>query len=471
MFLTPQHFQAADRHTAHQGHLRETWDQPYYWGIQDIDLDEQALANQRLVIRSLKARLRDGTLVATQGDKELPEVNLQPRFGGPDSPRALYVLLAVPALQDGRANAAPDSRGGDTRYLVGTEPFADENRAGSFKTLQFRRVNLQLILTPTAQESPTGYETLILGRILKSYRDQQSPKLDPDYFPPLIACSAWNLLWIDLLQKLSDRIGERIVPLAAQVISRITFDSKAPGDQRTLAQLRVLNEAYALFANLFFVTGVHPLPVYLELCRLVGQLSIFDQDRCTLPGELPRYDHDNLAHCYYTVLKYIDHLITKIPRPNYETQDFEGYGLQMRAPLQAEWLEPPWELYVGVESELNPTQCADLLTSPRILNLKIGSSERVEEIVRRRLAGLTFSLAANIPPSFPRGLTYFFVKREPQPEWDAVRLSRTLAIRLNETQIVGSIDKKHQVMVRYGAETTALKFTLYLIKQEIKSGT
>ena len=105
MFLRPQHFQAADRYALHLAHRDEKWDLHYNWGLRAIDLDLDALANNRLVIRSLKARMRDGTLVAIPEDGLLPSLDLQSAFSREDR---VTVLLAVPVLNLGKSNVAGD---------------------------------------------------------------------------------------------------------------------------------------------------------------------------------------------------------------------------------------------------------------------------------------------------------------------------------------------------------------------------
>ena len=69
----------------------------------------------------------------------------------------------------------------------------------------------------------------------------------------------------------------------------------------------MFNEALAYLSNLAFVEGIHPLPAYLELCRLVGQLSIFHATR--RPPDLPRYNHDDLGGCFHRIKHYLDELI------------------------------------------------------------------------------------------------------------------------------------------------------------------
>src|SRR4051794_26608005 len=65
MFLRPHHLQAAQRHLEQVSNTGDKWDLNYNWGLRRIAIDREALANHRLVIHSLQARLRDGTLIST----------------------------------------------------------------------------------------------------------------------------------------------------------------------------------------------------------------------------------------------------------------------------------------------------------------------------------------------------------------------------------------------------------------------
>src|SRR5436305_14182916 len=98
MFLRPHHLQAAQRHGFHQSQLGDKWDLHYNWGLRAIDLDLDAIANYRLVVRSLKARLRDGSLIALPEEGELPALDLKAAFERGDN---LTVFLAVPMLHLG----------------------------------------------------------------------------------------------------------------------------------------------------------------------------------------------------------------------------------------------------------------------------------------------------------------------------------------------------------------------------------
>src|SRR5215470_15171692 len=114
MFLRPHHFQTAQRHLADMGLRNAKWDQHYNWGLRAIDLDLDALANYRLVVRSLQARLRDGSLVSLPEDGLLPALELKAPF---EQAGAFTVYLALPTLHLGRSNAS-SSPASEARYLI-----------------------------------------------------------------------------------------------------------------------------------------------------------------------------------------------------------------------------------------------------------------------------------------------------------------------------------------------------------------
>ncbi len=463
MFLRPHQLQAAQRYALHHSNQSERWDHNYNWGLRAIDLDRDALANHRLVVRSLQARLRDGTLISVPEDGELPAVDLKPAF---ERDGALTIFLGVPVLHLGRANVGGNGQSEDnSRFLLDTQELEDENTGLNPQPVQVRLLNLGLLLSTQDQ---AGYEVVPIARVQKSSRAEATPEIDSTYIPPVLACDAWSVLQADILQTIFDRLGKYMDQLAQTAVSRgIPIESQAAGDVLIIEQLRILNEAYALLGVIVFAQGIHPLTAYTELCRLVGQLSIFTKARRT--PELPRYDHDDLGGIFYRVKKIIDALFGGLPRPEYDERPFVGAGLRMQVSLEPAWLQPIYQLYVGVRSGLQPEECIRLLTRAG-LDMKIGSSDRVDDIYRLGQAGLKFAHSARPPRVLPAaaGLVYFQVNRDSQQEeWLNVQKSLTVAIRLKENLIAGNIEGQKVLTIKTGGQTqTKMQFTLYVVNQE-----
>jgi type VI secretion system protein ImpJ len=460
MFLRPHQLQAAQRHAAQQVFLNTLWDHPYYWGLRVIELDRDALANHRFVIRRLRLRLRDGTLLDVPDDGTvLPALDLKPHM---ERESTLTVSLGVPVVTLSRANVAGPDSDGSGRYLVDSVQLEDENTGINPQPIHVRRLNVKLLLST---QDDAGYETLKLATIEKSGGPDATPQLHEPYIPPLLTCEAWGPLQYGVLQRIYDLVGRKIESLAEQVVSRgISLEATSPGDALIINQLRVLNELYATLHVIAFSEGIHPLTAYYELCRAVGQLAIFGLKR--RPPNLPRYDHDNLGYCFFQIKNEIDAILVGVREPEYEQVPFKGIGKRMEVALQQKWLLAQWQMFVGVKSLLSVDECNSLLTKGQ-LNMKIGSAEQVERIFQLGLPGLKFSHSPTPPRALPgtAGLVYYQVSRDPE-EWANVQQSLTLAIRLNEHRIAGDINGKERTLTirRANGQTTTMDFDLYVVK-------
>ena len=95
-------FRPAHRYWVEVSRRNHNWDVHHNWGLRSIEIDPTALENHRLVVRSLEARLRDGTPVSIPRDGTLPVLDLRPFFQA-NKARVVRIFLALPALFAGRA--------------------------------------------------------------------------------------------------------------------------------------------------------------------------------------------------------------------------------------------------------------------------------------------------------------------------------------------------------------------------------
>src|SRR5262245_58840261 len=144
MFLQPHHFQTAARHAADQLRRNVKWDTYHNWGLRRLDYDRDALANGQLVVRALEARLRDGTVVALPEDAPVPELDFKDAYG---PGRRVEVLLAVPQLRVGSANAPDDPAAAErARWRVESAELEDENSGLDPQPVPLRRLNVRFLL-------------------------------------------------------------------------------------------------------------------------------------------------------------------------------------------------------------------------------------------------------------------------------------------------------------------------------------
>ncbi|SIO61695.1 type VI secretion system protein ImpJ [Singulisphaera sp. GP187] len=453
MFLRPQHFQVADRNVREGLRDSEDWFHPFNWGVRSVEFDREAFGNYSAVLRSCEARFKDGTKISIPGDGTVDPVELRNALASAGS---AMIYLAVPALQAGRANVEEVPTANGPRYWVDELEITDENTGSEEQALLVRRTRARLLLST---QDHTGYEVLPLARVERAAQFEAPPQLDVDYVPPLLVLDAWTPLW-QMVQSLYHQIGAKVDQLAAQIVDRsISFDSQVPGDAERLLKLATLNGALSAFESIVFVRGLTPLVLFHELCRLVGQLAIFMDAR--RPPALPPYDHEDIGGCFYTVIKYIQLGLDTIAPSAFEKRYFEKNGERLQVSLEPGWLSSTKTLFLGVETELGDDDCEQLL---RAMDMKLGSTSRVEQIFKQALRGLKLVPIVRPPRALPAGtgIVYYQIERD-QVFWRDVADTCSMAIRMNLARATFQSDRILSVVPPKGSKTTNLQFALFII--------
>ncbi|MCI0681406.1 MAG: type VI secretion system baseplate subunit TssK [Gemmataceae bacterium] len=465
VFLKPHHFQMGLRFQDDQMRRQHMWDSPYGWGLQSIDLDREALGDHRVIVHRLSARFPDGTALEVGPDEPLPERNLYEIFR---TRRQVDLFVGVPELVLGAswANLANEADS-SARFRAREMRCLDENTGLNPQTILVRRLNARLLF---GDEDRAGYQVLPIARVVKSGGPDATPELDREFIPPLLRCDIWPPLQSDILYAVVERILRKIDDLAQRVKKEgIAFDRVQRDGGRILHQLAKLNEAASVMRVLLHVQGLHPVWAFMELSRLVGQLAIFSAERRT-PHGLPRYNHDNLYDCFSGLKACLDLFLNIVEDPKYQSRVFRGKGRRMQVALESTWLEPGWRLFLGVYSALDEKACTEILTRPGQLNMKIGSSDRVDELFSEGHSGLRFSRIPRAPQALPvdASMIYFQIQHEGQDqEWAHVQRSLQLAMRLRQELILGNIDGKHQLSIRTGDKTASFEFTLFAVPPNV----
>lgn len=481
MFLQPHHLQAAERHWSETAHLSGQWDHQYFYGIRHLQFSQEAIGNSQFQVNVCHARMKDGTVVALDPGQEPDRIDLSEAFA---EETTLRIFLAVPKLQMGSPNVAVGgasprdgtstpprdgtSAAGKQRFVEVCRPVQEESFGGNEQELSFRDLNVCLLLST---QDTAGYEILPIAQVQRAGEKEAAPQLDVSYIPPNLAVEAWPPLGRDIVRAIYDIVGKKIGVLSQQVLARgITLVSQEPGDMDRLMMLHALNSAYGALGILTFASGVHPFTAYFELCRLVGQLSIFRQER--RPPEIPSYDHDDLGRIFNYIKAQLLILLDSLPDYEYEQRWFEGEGQnKMRVSLESRWLESEWQWFVGVQREnLEERECLMLLSEPGGLNWKLGSADKVESLFTFRHAGLNLRPMVQAPRALPpaRDWIYFQVNRD-NDAWRDVLRTQSLAMRLADELIVnrGALQGNRRLTVktrgREGIKQGSLQFALFAV--------
>ncbi len=154
-----------------------------------------------------------------------------------------------------------------------------------------------------------GFETLPLARVRRAGNEEATPELDHDYFPPLLAIDAWPDLYLGTIRAIMDLLGSKMEIISQRVSERgLNLTSQEPGDLDDLLMLHEINRSWSVLRPIAYSVGIHPFYAYSELCRIVGQLSLFDPSRRVDP-QLPTYDHDDLGRIFRWLQRRIGELL------------------------------------------------------------------------------------------------------------------------------------------------------------------
>ncbi len=458
MFLRPQHFQASDRYWHQAVATAVQWQSAYPYGVRAFRLQREALGANFFQLNGCQAVLRDGTMIDLDG-QDL-RISLKDAW---QKQAEITVLLAVSKLVLGRPNTGAAGAAA-TRLTVGAIPVTDENTGGSESEIEFRRLDVRLMLS---SDNTEGYETLPIARIKRAGGDESTPEIDDEYFPPLLACDAWEELAQGIVRGIFDLVGQKVDVLAQRATSRgLSFHSQEPGELDDLWMLAQLNQALASLHSMTFAIGLHPYYVYHELCRIVGVLSIFDSTR-RLDPLLPAYDHDDLGKVFWWLKRKISELIGTAKKLEYEQRYFVGVERGMQVSLDPKWLHANWSWFVGVHGENVPTDICRELLRPGVLDWKMGSNQQVELLFKHRMPDVKADDELRTPPrALPsqRGWIYFEVRRE-GPAWKDVLATQTLAMRFN-TNVIANLDKlagQRKLEVIHNEKRAILEFSLFAV--------
>jgi type VI secretion system protein ImpJ len=475
MFLRPHHFQAADRHAAERLAFSTIAAEPFCYGIVRLEIDPVALANRQLELRACQARLRDGGLVWLEPGEEPERVSLDTPLAemvklsaalgeSLQSNETVRVYLAVPRFDPGGPNVSPPGPDSRSRFKALQQSLQDEASGGNDQEVDFLRLNLRLKLST---EDLSGFEVLPIAQIRQAANREGAPEIDPDYFPPMLSVDAWPPLGRDVVRGIYDLIGRKVEVLTEQVVSRqVGFSSSEPGDLDRLFMLSKLLEARGVLRVIAFARGVHPRTAYMELCRVAGQLAVFEADRRL--EELPVYDHDDLARVFRRVKEIIEAMLSRVAVLDFEQRYFVGIGTAtLSAALEPKWLQSDWQCYVGVlRGDMSEEICHRLLTGDNHLDWKLGSTEEVDRLFRMGVPGLELFPVERLPRALPArsGWLYYRIGTE-NPAWRSVQATQSMGIRLRDTSILNAdeLAGKRRVDVAYESQKGSLEFALFAI--------
>lgn len=294
MFLTPQHFQTLDSWIDEASQFRFTASNFANWGVLDLNIDQESLANGLFRLRSCQGILPDGTVFSIPTPDVTPTGRQITDHFTPDQDY-LDVFLSLPDRQPAGKNftQSAELQGGTatTRYVADTLEIVDENGYGEPKSVQVANKNFNLLF---GSQNLDGFVAMQIARVVRNEAGKYA--LDRAFIAPCldIASSEYlmNLLRgeIEILIAKADSLntarglrGEGLADFNASEAGNFWF-------------LHTINSTVPELQHIWNVRHGHPEALWVVMLRLAGALATFSPD--VKARDLPSYDHRNLGACF-----------------------------------------------------------------------------------------------------------------------------------------------------------------------------
>lgn len=171
MLLTPHHFQQWDNYHEELLNSRMRSLTAYEYGVIDVQINREAIANGNFQINSCMAVLPDGLLVNFPDTDAIPDLRPVGAHFNPEQEK-LGVHLAIPAKKIGAANFQSNGATGassnlNLRFMQDGTLVRDETSGMNEQPLAFARPNLRIIFDDELRDGFTSIKIAELERKIK----------------------------------------------------------------------------------------------------------------------------------------------------------------------------------------------------------------------------------------------------------------------------------------------------------------
>jgi type VI secretion system protein ImpJ len=420
MLLTPHHFQQWDNYHEELLNSRVRSVMPYEYGVLDLQINNEAVANGNFQITNCRAVLPDGLMINVPDAEAVPDLRPVGAHFHAEQER-LGVHLAIPARKMGEVNY--QSNGGkaniNVRFLQEGALVKDETSGTNEQPLAFAKSNLRIIFDDELRD---GFTSIKIAELERTPTGQL--KISDEYIPPILNASAsvWlaNMLrqMVEILITKSGSLGEQRRQRNASLADFTT------SEVAIFWLLHTINSSIPTMAHYFRSPLLHPEKLYLEMAELVGKLMTFAVEHH--PKDIVKYDHDDLYFTFYNLSAQLKELLETVipsrcvPIPLEKTRDTLYVGR-----IEDERLLKEAGFFLAVRAQMPEAKIIEGV--PRVV--KIASRDVIDSVIGSALPGVVLTHANPPPAPIPArvGFRYFMLDTI-GPYWNGIKGSKVIAV-------------------------------------------
>lgn len=390
LFLRPQHFQQQDQYHEHRLHESLKAVHPYAWGVNQLQIDRDALSNNALRVLELSLRFQDGELYDAPMADELPEtVDLS---GLLQSQQTVTYYAALPAFKPFGGNFGQSGQATNAaRFVQDNRDTPDLYTQAAQAQLSYLKKTVRLVSEFEPRDSYVHFPLVRLRRVATG-----GFEIDPTFVPPSLSVRAAPILFLQL-RRLIDALQAKVSALYGhhREPSKNVIEFRS-GDMSSFWLLHTASSAYASLAHYFHHPALHPERLYEQLLGVAGGLMTFSKS-WTL-ADLPAYVHNDPGPCFAKLHMIIRELLDTVISSKYFaialTQVRPSYYIGM---LDSGKIDDKTTFYVAVSADMTAVELVDIVP----LRFKVGAPDDVEKFVLSAMPGVRLSHAPQVPAAVP----------------------------------------------------------------------
>jgi type VI secretion system protein ImpJ len=424
MLLTPHHFQQADNYQEELLNSRLRSVVSYEYGVLEIQINHEAIANGNFQVTSCRAVLSDGLMINFPDTDAVPDLRPVKDHFSPEA-ETLGVHLAIPAKKFGTANFQANGGKADLnlRFLQEGSLVKDETSGTNEQPLSFARPNLRIIFDDELRD---GFTTLKIAELKRTTTGQLM--ISNEFIPPILKVAA-NTWLTDMLRQIVEILITKSSSLGEQRRQRTSsLADFTTSEIAVFWLLHTVNSAIPAMSHFFHTPLVHPEKLYLVMAELAGKMMTFSTE--LHPKDIVKYDHEDLYFTFYNLSTQLKDLMETVIPSRCVPIPLEKITPTMYiGRVEDERLLKEAEFYLAVNAQMPESKLIEDI--PRVV--KIASRDVIDTVVGRALPGVVLSHANPPPAPIPTRIGFrYFMLDSTGAYWEGIKGSKVVAVYVPE---------------------------------------
>lgn len=386
MLMEPQHFQQQERYLENIIHARVTGLGDWGWGLTELDIDNDLLAQGKFALRRASGVFPDGTVFNMPAGDPLP---LPLILHDDCQNKTVHLAVALDISGNPYINLTGDDS--TSRYRAVDAEIQDRNLLPEMLEGNARKALLQLGALQVRlclEDNCSGAESTLPIAVLGERRPEGGIALDDHFLPVMMNVHGASWLrgaTVELLGLITQRLGAVRLP-------DVHYSGGGMNEVLELMLLQLLNEYHLQLTHLLERPGVHPERLFQTLLGLLGRLCIVPGSESFHNFQHLRYQHHQQGPSFFALFAALRRALSLVIESPAVALPFKSNGnhiylCQNDAQLRLE------RLIFAVSADVP----VDILRSDFPGQAKLGPVEKISQLVDFQLPGARIN-AMGAPP-------------------------------------------------------------------------